>query len=91
MSAPLSVLALGDSLLGGDRDLRLAVHEVYRWYRAGHRVLVVAATPLAQALDRAGPPAGPAPRSVSGTARQGRRSAGSASVPRSAAPAEVRS
>lgn len=38
---PLTVLKLGSSVLGGEEDLTRAVHEVYRWVRAGHRVVVV--------------------------------------------------
>jgi len=37
----LIVLELGGSLLAGEEDLPLAVHEIYRWYRAGHRVVAV--------------------------------------------------
>jgi homoserine dehydrogenase len=44
-SAPLTVLALGGSLLSREQDLPLAVHEVYRWYRAGHRVVAVVSAP----------------------------------------------
>jgi homoserine dehydrogenase len=38
---PLTVLELGSSVLAREEDLPLAVHEIYRWYRAGHRVVVV--------------------------------------------------
>ena len=34
------VLALDGSVLAGEEDLPLAVHEIYRWYRAGRRILV---------------------------------------------------
>ncbi|HEV3458341.1 MAG TPA: homoserine dehydrogenase [Thermoanaerobaculia bacterium] len=50
-SAPLTVLALGSSLVAREQDLPLAVHEVYRWYRAGHRVVAVISD-LAGATER---------------------------------------
>jgi homoserine dehydrogenase len=47
----LVVLELGGSLLAGEEDLPLAVHEVYRWYRAGHRIVVVVSA-LGRSTDR---------------------------------------
>ncbi|HMS54924.1 MAG TPA: homoserine dehydrogenase [Fimbriimonadaceae bacterium] len=43
MSNPrLTVLKFGGSVLGTEKDLPRAVSEVYRWVRAGHKVVVVA-------------------------------------------------
>ncbi len=39
--APLTVLKFGSSILRTEADLPLAVHEIYRWVRKGHRVLAV--------------------------------------------------
>ena len=38
---PLIVLKFGGSVLGGERDLPQAVHEVYRWVRDGYGVVAV--------------------------------------------------
>jgi len=35
------VLKFGSSVLGSRSDLPAAVHEIYRWYREGHRVIAV--------------------------------------------------
>lgn len=40
--ARLIVLKFGGSVLSDESTLRLAVHEVYRWRRTGHRVVAVA-------------------------------------------------
>ena len=39
--APLTVLKFGSSILAGEGDVPRAVHEIYRFYRDGHRVLAV--------------------------------------------------
>ncbi len=41
MSAPLVVLKFGSSVLRSEADLPAAVHEIYRWFRAGRRVIAV--------------------------------------------------
>lgn len=41
MSAPLVVLKFGSSVLRSEADLPAAVHEIYRWYRNGRRVIAV--------------------------------------------------
>lgn len=41
MPNPLLILKLGGSILTGDDDLSLAVHEIYRHFRAGRRVIAV--------------------------------------------------
>ncbi len=41
MRYPLTVLKFGGSVLRSEEDLRLGVHEAYRWVRAGSRVVVV--------------------------------------------------
>lgn len=59
------VLEFGGSVLRGPSDVPAAVHEIYRWYRAGWRVVTVAtsigdqpaAPALGLALERAGIPA----------------------------------
>jgi homoserine dehydrogenase len=38
---PVTVLKLGGSVLRDQDDLSLAVHEIYRWIRQGHRVVAV--------------------------------------------------
>lgn len=38
---PLIVLKFGSSVLRRSQDLPAAVHEIYRWYRQGYRVLAV--------------------------------------------------
>lgn len=38
---PLTVLKFGSSVLRSDADFPRAVHEIYRWVRAGHRVIAV--------------------------------------------------
>ncbi|MEN6452109.1 MAG: homoserine dehydrogenase [Thermoguttaceae bacterium] len=40
-NSPLTVLKFGGSILTNEATLRLAVHEIYRWRRQGHRVLAV--------------------------------------------------
>ena len=35
------VLKFGSSVLRARTDLLCAVHEIYRWYRCGHRVIAV--------------------------------------------------
>ncbi|MBX3376024.1 MAG: hypothetical protein KF678_03355 [Phycisphaeraceae bacterium] len=40
-SPTLIILKLGGSILTGDADLSLAVHEIYRHFRAGRRVIAV--------------------------------------------------
>jgi homoserine dehydrogenase len=39
--APLTVLKFGSSVLAREQDVPRAVHEIYRFYRHGHRVLAV--------------------------------------------------
>ncbi|HKF20844.1 MAG TPA: homoserine dehydrogenase [Candidatus Angelobacter sp.] len=39
---PLTVLKFGSSVLRNDGDFSHIVHEIYRWVRAGHRVIAVA-------------------------------------------------
>jgi homoserine dehydrogenase len=41
MAGDLIVLKFGSSILRGRADLPTAVHEIYRWYRAGWRVVAV--------------------------------------------------
>lgn len=41
MSAPIVVLKFGSSVLRSAADLPAAVHEIYRWVRAGRRVIAV--------------------------------------------------
>ncbi|MGH8265576.1 MAG: homoserine dehydrogenase, partial [Steroidobacteraceae bacterium] len=41
MTDSIVVLKFGSSVLKSTADLPTAVHEIYRWYRAGHAVLVV--------------------------------------------------
>jgi homoserine dehydrogenase len=50
-AAPLTVLKFGSSVLAGEEDLPLAVHEIYRFLRAGHRVLAVVSA-LGRTTDR---------------------------------------
>ena len=38
---PLTVLKFGSSVLRSDSDFSRVVHEIYRWVRAGHHVIVV--------------------------------------------------
>jgi homoserine dehydrogenase len=40
-TSPTIVLKLGSSVLRGEGDLPLAVHEIYRWWRQGFRVIAV--------------------------------------------------
>lgn len=67
MAGDIIVLKFGGSVLRSHADVPTAVHEIYRWYRAGWRVVVIA-EPLATAdctpaalfgsgLDRVGIPA----------------------------------
>ncbi|MGH9381258.1 MAG: homoserine dehydrogenase [Thermoanaerobaculia bacterium] len=39
--APTIVLKFGSSVLRSEADLPVAVHEIYRWWRLGHRVIAV--------------------------------------------------
>lgn len=65
MEGDVIVLKFGDSVLGGPSDVPAAVHEIYRWYRAGWRVVAIAgpggeqraAALLGIELERAGIPA----------------------------------
>lgn len=65
MDGDIIVLKFGDSVLGGSSDVPAAVHEIYRWYRAGWRVVAMAGPnqtqPLASLLgihlERSGIPA----------------------------------
>lgn len=65
MEGDIIVLNFGGSVLRGPGDGPAAVHEIYRWYRAGWRVVAVAgrggeqllATSLGAELERAGIPA----------------------------------
>lgn len=41
MSLEIVVLKFGSSVLASSSDIPSAVHEIYRWYRAGHRVIAV--------------------------------------------------
>jgi homoserine dehydrogenase len=41
MAGEIVVLKFGSSVLRGRGDLPAATHEIYRWYRAGHRVIAV--------------------------------------------------
>jgi homoserine dehydrogenase len=41
MSAETVVLKFGSSVLGSPGDIPSAVHEIYAWYRSGHRVVAV--------------------------------------------------
>lgn len=41
MTPDIVVLKFGSSVLRTREDLPVAVHEIYRWYREGHRVLAV--------------------------------------------------
>lgn len=41
MRNPLIVLKFGSSVLRAEKDLPRAVHEIYRWYREGYRVVAV--------------------------------------------------
>jgi homoserine dehydrogenase len=65
MEGDIIVLQFGDSVLRGPSDGLAAVHEIYRWYRAGWRVVALAgpgieqrlASSLAIELEHAGVPA----------------------------------
>jgi homoserine dehydrogenase len=65
MEGDIIVLKFGDSVLRGPGDVPAAVHEIYRWYRAGWRVVAIAgpsgeqraASLLGIELERAGIPA----------------------------------
>src|SRR5438270_6540384 len=41
MRLPIIVLKFGSSVLRSEEDVPRAVHEIYRWYRQGHRVVAV--------------------------------------------------
>lgn len=41
MRDSIVVLKFGSSVLRTHGDLPAAVHEIYRWYREGHRVIAV--------------------------------------------------
>jgi len=41
MQEDIIVLKLGSSVLETQEDLPDAVHEIYRWYRSGYRVVAV--------------------------------------------------
>ena len=51
MRRPIIVLKFGSSVLRSETDLPRAVHEIYRWYRQGHRVVAVVSA-LAGTTDR---------------------------------------
>ena len=65
MEGDIIVLKFGDSVLRGSSDVPGAVHEIYRWYRAGWRVVAISgpsgeghvASLLGMDLERAGIPA----------------------------------
>jgi homoserine dehydrogenase len=63
MAGDIIVLKFGGSVLRSQADVPAAVHEIYRWYRAGWRVVAIAASSddspalLGTALDRVGVPA----------------------------------
>ncbi len=61
MAGDIIVLKFGGSVLRSQADVPTAVHEIYRWYRAGWRVVAFAAaigdSQLGIALDRVGVPA----------------------------------
>ena len=65
MEGDIIVLKFGDSVLCGPSDVPAAVHEIYRWYRAGWRVVAIAgpggearvASLLGIELERTGIPA----------------------------------
>ncbi|MBM0103703.1 hypothetical protein JM946_03060 [Steroidobacter sp. S1-65] len=67
MAGDIIVLKFGGSVLRSHADVPTAVHEIYRWYRAGWRVVVIAqptaagdgafAAVFGSALDRVGIPA----------------------------------
>lgn len=65
MEGDIIVLKFGDSVLRGSSDVTAAVHEIYRWYRAGWRVVAIAgpssepgvAPLLGIELERSGIPA----------------------------------
>jgi hypothetical protein len=42
MPSDITVLTFGSAVLGSPDEVATAVHEIYRWYRHGLRVLVVA-------------------------------------------------
>jgi homoserine dehydrogenase len=48
---PVTVVKFGSSVLAGDADVARAVHEIYRYYRAGHAVVAVVSA-LAGSTDR---------------------------------------
>jgi homoserine dehydrogenase len=50
-SSPLFVLKFGSSVLTGEEQIALAVHEIYRYLRRGHRVLAVVSA-LGDTTDR---------------------------------------
>jgi homoserine dehydrogenase len=51
ISADTIVLKFGGSILARTEDIARAVHECYRWYREGHRVLAVVSA-IGDATDR---------------------------------------
>src|SRR5947209_14641846 len=51
MRLPIIVLKFGSSVLRSEDDLPRAVHEIYRWYRQGHRVVVVVSA-FAETTDK---------------------------------------
>lgn len=61
MAGDIIVLKFGGSVLRSRADVPTAVHEIYRWYRAGWRVVAFATaigdSQLGIALDRVGVPA----------------------------------
>ncbi len=66
MAGDIIVLKFGGSVLRSQADVPTAVHEIYRWYRAGWRVIVIAerlatgdctSALFGGALDRVGVPA----------------------------------
>src|SRR5947209_11696239 len=51
MRLPIIVLKFGSSVLRSEDDLPRAVHEIYRWYRQGHRVVAVVSA-FAETTDK---------------------------------------
>jgi aspartokinase len=51
MQKEIIVLKLGSSVLQTEEDLPNAVHEIYRWYRAGSRVVAVVSA-IGEMTDR---------------------------------------
>lgn len=57
---PTLVLKFGSSVLRGEADLPIAVHEIYRWWRLGYRIVAVVSA-FAGVTDRLAATTGAAP------------------------------